>query len=141
MGGKRYRFEALKRVGLEKMILLDTNILIEVLKNSRKIVKFLNSLDGDFAISSVTMMELYYGAFNKAEVSMLERFFAHFAIVHIDEEISQIATNLIKTYAKSHNLTIPDSLIAATAIKQECYLFTLNKKDFRYIEKLKLLEV
>ena len=141
MGEKRYRFAKFKRVGLEKMILLDTNILIEVLKNNRKIVEFLNSLDGDFAISSVTMMELYYGAFNKAEVRMLERFFAHFEIVHIDEEISQIATNLIKTYAKSHNLTIPDSLIAATAIKQECYLLTLNKKDFRYIEKLNLLEV
>jgi predicted nucleic acid-binding protein len=42
------------------------------------------------------------------------------------------ATNLIFKYAKSHNLTIPDALIAATA-KSNIPLFTLNLKDFKYI--------
>nr|WP_197972074.1 type II toxin-antitoxin system VapC family toxin [Nitrosophilus labii] len=120
---------------------MDTNILIEVLKNNRKIVEFLNGLEDEVIISSITQMELFYGAFNKMEIKKLEKFFLNFEIVYIDEEISKIATNLVKKYSKSHNLNIPDSLIAATAIKKNCYLCTLNLKDFKYLDKIKLLEV
>ena len=48
------------------------------------------------------------------------------------------ATNLIFKYAKSHNLTIPDALIAATA-KRNIPLFTLNLKDFKYIDEINLI--
>ena len=123
------------------MILLDTNILIEVLKNNEKIVKLLNGMQEEFAISSITQMELYYGAFNKAEIRKLEKFFANFEIIYLNEEIARVATDLIKRYAKSHNLDIPDSLIAASAIVQNCTLFTLNRRDFWYIDNIKLLEV
>ena len=47
-------------------------------------------------------------------------------------------TNLIFKYAKSHNLTIPDALIAATA-KRNIPLFTLNLKDFKYIDEINLI--
>ena len=123
------------------MILLDTNILIEVLKNNEEIVRLLNEMQEEFAISSITQMELYYGAFNKAEIRKLEKFFANFEIIYLNEEIARVATDLIKRYAKSHNLDIPDSLIAASAIVQNCTLFTLNRRDFWYIDNIKLLEV
>jgi tRNA(fMet)-specific endonuclease VapC len=35
-------------------------------------------------------------------------------------------------------LAIPDGFIAATAIAGNIELFTLNVKDFRYIDELKL---
>jgi len=41
-------------------------------------------------------------------------------------------------YSLSHNLNIPDGLIAATAIAYEIPLYTLNKKHFIYIKGLKL---
>jgi len=123
------------------VILLDTNILIEVLKNNEEIVRLLNGMQEEFAISSITQMELYYGAFNKAEIRKLEKFFANFEIIYLNEEIARVATDLIKRYAKSHNLDIPDSLIAASAIVHNCTLFTLNKRDFWYIDNIKLLEV
>jgi predicted nucleic acid-binding protein len=49
------------------------------------------------------------------------------------------ATKLIKKYAKSHNLDIPDSLIAATALVHQTTLFTYNLKDFRYITDIELI--
>ena len=101
------------------MILLDTNILIEVLKNNKRLVERLNNIEDDFAISSITQMELFYGAFNKSEIRKLEKFLLQFETIHIDERISKLAINLIKKYAKSHNLNIPDSLIAATAITKK----------------------
>ncbi|MEK6660133.1 MAG: type II toxin-antitoxin system VapC family toxin, partial [Campylobacterota bacterium] len=83
--------------------------------------------------------ELYYGAINKAELFKLQKFISLFEVLELDKEISKIATELIFEYSKSHNLDIPDSLIAATAIDKSLKLYTLNIKDFRYIEGLVLL--
>jgi len=121
-------------------IVLDTNILIEILKNNKTIIDKLNSLDVDFCISSITVMELYYGALNKAELFELKKFTSLFHIIEVNENISSISTELIFEYAKSHNLAIPDSLIAATAISINSKLLTLNLKDFRYIDGLMLLK-
>ena len=84
-------------------------------------------------------MELYYGALNKAELFNLKKFVNLFTVIEVDENISSISTELIFEYAKSHNLTIPDSLIASTAISKNLKLYTLNLKDFKYIDGLLLL--
>ena len=120
-------------------IILDTNILIEILKGNQKTIKTVESLDSKISISSISVMELFYGALNKAELNKLEKFVSLFNIIYLDENISKIAIKLIKTYAKSHSLDIPDSLIAATALTTNAKLFTYNKKDFKYIDKVELI--
>ncbi len=123
------------------MILLDTNILIEIFKGNEIIANKLDQLDESFIISSITQMELYYGAFNKREMQLLDKFLNSFLIIQIDNEISVNAVNLIKKYSKSHNLNIPDALIASTALVKNVSLFTLNVRDFKYIENLKLITI
>ena len=120
------------------MIVLDTNILIEILKDNQSTIEKLQSFNVPLAISSITVMELFYGALNKAEVKKLEKFVALFEIIDINEVISRQSTTLIKTYAKSHNLNIPDSLIGSTALVLDAPLFTYNLKDFRFIDGLEL---
>ena len=122
------------------MILLDTNVLIEILKGNESTVNTVESLDETLAISSISAMELFFGAFDKAETRKLERFISLFHLLHIDESISAKAMTLVKTYAKSHNLNIPDSLIAATALTNRCPLMTYNLRDFRFIKGLELFE-
>ena len=121
------------------MILLDTNVLIEILKGNEETIQKVESFNSTLCISSVTVMELYYGAINKLEVQKLEKFMLLFTVIQIDTKISIRATALIKTYAKSHNLDIPDSLIAATALEKSLTLFTYNTKDFKYISTIKLI--
>lgn len=121
-----------------EITLLDTNVLIEILKGNQSTLQIVENLSST-AISSITVMELYYGALNKAELKQLEKFVALFKIVHLNEQISINSENLIKTYAKSHTLDIPDSLIASTALVQGYKLFTYNIKDFRFIENLELI--
>ena len=121
------------------MTLLDTNVLIEILKGNPQTLETVESLDSPLAISSISAMELFYGARDKAESKKLERFVTLFRLLHIDESISAKAMALIRTYAKSHSLDIPDSLIAATALSRNCRLMTYNIKDFRYIDGLELL--
>ena len=123
------------------MIILDTNILIEILKGNEATIKTVQTFNERLLISSITVMELYYGAINKAEIKKLERFLSLFQVEHLNENISLKSILLIKTYAKSHNLDIPDSLIAATAIVSECKVFTYNLKDFRYIDDLELIHI
>ena len=121
------------------MILLDTNILIEILKGNEKTIQKVQSTSEELAISSISVMELYYGAINKTELNKLEKFTSLFQIVQINEQISKTAVQLVKSYAKSHTLDIPDSLIASTCLMNDCLLFTYNLKDFKYIDGMKLL--
>jgi len=44
-------------------------------------------------------------------------------------------------YSLSHKLSIPDAIIAATALHYDIELYTYNTKDFRFIEGIKLYEV
>jgi len=121
------------------MILCDTNIIIEALKNNQFIVESIEEIGiNNIAVSAVTVMELYYGARNKAELKMIKRNLSSIQIFHIDEEISITASELIERYAKSHGLQIPDALIAATSIIQNIQLYTSNTRDFKFIENIEL---
>lgn len=124
---------------MEKIV-LDTNILIEILKNNVSIVSIFHQTSSKFAISAISSMELYYGARDKKELQELKKFIAFFDTIELDATVSKTATLLIENYAKSHNLTIPDALIAATVLSYNYPLWTLNTKDFHYIDGLSLFE-
>ena len=123
---------------MEKIV-LDTNVLIEILKGNAAATARVTSFQVPLYISSITAMELYYGALNKNEMKKLERFIATFTLSYPDEKVSHRALLLIKQYAKSHCLDIPDSIIAATALVLDAPLLTYNLKDFHYIDGLEVL--
>ncbi len=121
------------------MILCDTNVIIEILKGNEKTIKTIESIGlKNIAISSVTVMELYFGALNKRELSKIKKHLKALNIVHFDNDVSELAVSMIESYSKSHGLQIPDAIIAATALSFEMKLFTLNLKDFKYIDGLSL---
>ena len=100
-------------------ILCDTDVIIEYLKGNETTKNILNNLENaDIAVSAITLMELYYGALNKRELNKIKKALSEFSILPLNEEITEIAINLIEKYSKSHTLKIPDALIASTAI---CY--------------------
>ncbi|MGB5158169.1 MAG: type II toxin-antitoxin system VapC family toxin [Desulfobacterales bacterium] len=124
------------------MILCDTNVIIEALKNNPVVIHTIEKISLErIAVSAVTVMELYYGALNKAELKKIKRHLSSIRIFQIDEAISVAASELIEQYAKSHGLQIPDALIAATSINRDLQLYTGNTKDFIYIENISLWSV
>ena len=56
----------------------------------------------------------------------------------VDVVVSTKFIELMETYSLSHKLAIPDALIAFTALVYNLDLYTLNLKDFRFIESLNL---
>jgi predicted nucleic acid-binding protein len=121
------------------MILTDTDVIINFLKATEKTKQALSQIGLiNIAISTITIMELYYGAFDKRELQKIKSNLSTFPIFKIDEKVSDIAIELIEKYSKSYNLEIPDALIASIAISNDVELFTYNVKDFKFIKELKL---
>ena len=124
------------------LVICDTNILIEVIdRNNKKIIESLVELgEGNLCVSSVTYSELLLGAVNRLHFSLLLTELEKFILIPIDNQIDQLHRKLIKQYSLSHRLSIQDALIASTALHYDLDLFTLNMKDFRFIEGLKILD-
>jgi hypothetical protein len=121
------------------MILCDTDIFIEALKNNSRAINLLKNVGFDnIALSAITLMELYFGALNKRELTKIKSRLQTMRIVHLNQDISESATALVEGYAKSHGLQIPDALIAATAICYGMELLTYNVNDFKFIEGITL---
>lgn len=119
------------------MILCDTNILIEFYKNNSSTIQVLQRIGvQEIAISAITQAELYFGARNKTELRTIKRHLNMLHILPLDTSISAQFIGLMETYSLSHQLSIPDALIAATALVHGVELYTLNLKDFRFVPGL-----
>jgi len=121
------------------MILCDTNILIEFYKGNPTVIQTLQHMGStNIAVSVITKAELFYGARDKQELVKIER---HLSLCHcygLNNAISALFIELMSRYSLSHKVSIPDTLIAATAISHELELYTLNTKDFKFIPELNL---
>jgi tRNA(fMet)-specific endonuclease VapC len=121
------------------MILVDTDIIIEVFRGNQAISTIISGFAArELAVSSVTVMELYVGARDKTELASLSQYLKSFSLFHVSNEISSQAMALIHQFAFSHRLSVPDALIAATAIQHGATFFTRNKKHFSPIRELSL---
>ncbi len=124
-----------------ELILLDTDFLIEYLYNNQSATNIINqNISSFFIIGFTTIAELVKGTLNKQQQQKMAKRTKGFHIVHVDEEISDAALQLIVKYHLSHNSAINDCLLAATAIKYNCLLATCNTKHFAYIPNLQLLQ-
>jgi hypothetical protein len=125
-------------------VICDTDVLIDYLDHTKirhnQTANVLNEEVGlkNIVISAVTKMELMMGIKNKENQIKLLKTLKGFSISLINNDITLEAINLLEEYKLSHGLSIPDCLIAATAIKADLPLFTYNVKDFSFIKDLKL---
>ncbi|MEQ8417129.1 MAG: PIN domain-containing protein [Imperialibacter sp.] len=75
---------------------------------------------------------------NKKELNKINQDLSHLKVLDIDKPTCEMFMKLMNIYSLSHNLTLGDGLIAATAITHDLPLYTLNLKDFKYIEGVRL---
>jgi predicted nucleic acid-binding protein len=62
-----------------------------------------------------------------------------FTILPFTPKISELFVDIFNCYNLSHRPTLPDMLIASTALHYKYPLYTLNKKDFTFLQDLKLV--
>lgn len=123
------------------MILCDTNIIISSLNGRENTIKQLDLIGiNNIVLSSITVMELYQGVWNKRELIQMRKNIEYFDTIQIDEKISIKAIELIEEYRLSHGLEIPDAIIGATAICHNIELYTYNLKDFSFLSNIKIYQ-
>lgn len=111
-------------------LLIDTDVLIDYLRNRIEAVTYLESLTEKAFVSAVTVAELYAGVRNGSERTTLDAFIMAFEIIDIDREIAISGGLYRRDYFKSHGIGLADAIIAASAESRKAQLVTLNKKHF-----------
>jgi predicted nucleic acid-binding protein len=87
-------------------------------------------------ISVISAMELVAGCRDQTEVAKAQVLIAGFDLLHLSPIESAEAYALLLAYGKSHGLSIPDALIAATAVANGLELATDNERHFAMIPQL-----
>ena len=117
--------------------LLDTDILIWYLRGNKRAYELIHSI-GDFAISSITYMELIQGMRNKEELRNFKKALKQWRVktLFINEEISALALFYVEEYFLSHSMQLADALIGATCTNYGMTLYTANDKHYKVIKDL-----
>ena len=112
------------------MLLLDTSVLIDILRGSSTASDWLGSIDEVPSCSELTRAEVLRGV-RSAERTRTERLLGALRWVPVDEPISRRAGELGRHYRRSHpGLGIVDFVIGATAQLLEADLATGNVRDY-----------
>lgn len=114
------------------MYLLDTDILIWVLRGRKDIVDKVSQLNKKSAlsISAITVAEIYQNVF-PSELTITEDHVSKYKHINVDSKIAKIGGLYWQQYSKKlKNLSLTDCLIAATANVHNLTLVSLNTKHF-----------
>ena len=118
--------------------LLDTNLIIDAVGGCRPAVEALEmAVNSDWVgYSAITRLEL----FGYPDLSYEEEC----ALAAVTDEINELAVtssiiDLAIRIRKSVRIKSPDAIIAATSMKMNAVLMTRNKKDFKSVRGLKVL--
>jgi predicted nucleic acid-binding protein len=111
-------------------LLIDTDVIIDYLRDQADAVAYLEALTDTQLLSAITVAELYAGVREGVERTTLGGFITAFEIVPVDEAIAVKGGLFRRDYGKSHGVGLADALIAASAETRAATLVTLNRKHF-----------
>ena len=115
-------------------MLLDTCIVIDVLRGREPALAFVNGLRETPSLSVITATELIAGVRNARERRQIERLLEVYVVHDIGLEIASLAGDYVRRYGPSHGVDPIDALIAATAKTRNLELATLNLKHFPMLD-------
>src|SRR3990167_6251568 len=112
------------------MYLVDTNVIIWVLRNEKKYLNWLDKIisKSNLGISTITIAEIYKNIY-PSELITTESLFEKFKIYTVTEKIAKQAGFYWQQFSKI-KIHLLDCLIAATAKQNHLKLVTINTKHF-----------
>lgn len=124
------------------LTVLDTDVLVDHFRGVKEATSYIKSLPvGQRSTTDITVMELFKGAANQEELSLIDRFLNRnrFVVLPVTESASRQAVQILKRYALSHGLGIPDAVIAAVVLEADNTLVTGNIRHFDFIDHLRAI--
>ena len=113
-------------------ILLDTDVLIAVLRGSETAARRMEESQesGDLlGYSPITVAELWRGM-RPREEEPTRQLLRRMTCLPVDQPIGRLGGQYLQRYHRSHGITLPDALIAATAVLHRSSLWTLNRRHY-----------
>jgi predicted nucleic acid-binding protein len=123
------------------LIFLDTSVLVESFTGNQPLLNSFRGMIGQnqrLALSTIVLYEWLRGPRVLEELNLQESAFSNSAIHPFGTEDARIAARLYKSVPRPRGREI-DIMIAATAIRHDAELWTLNIADFNDIPGLRLL--
>ena len=123
------------------MILLDSDVMIDLLRQRPSAVAWLDTLaDEEIILPGFVVMELLQGCSNKTEQSKVEKVLAQFEVVWPLPNSCEAALKVFSRYHLSHGIGLLDALIGQTAVALNLPLHTFNRKHYEVIPNLVMVE-
>ena len=126
----------------DKLILIDTSILIDLFRKTDKNNSALIALvrqSYNYCISAITEYEIYTGA-ALGQVEFWNNFLQKTEVLPFDKVVAKVAVDINRNLKmKRKQIAIPDLFIAATAIANNLPFATLNRKHFDRIDNLNIV--
>lgn len=127
-----------------KLILLDTSILIEYFRKKNKknsaFYQLVDSKQYEFAVSVITYYEIYVGI-SQGQKDFWDKLFSKLIKIDFNSDCAKTAVEIQKQLKKRNKMiAIPDLFIGATAKHYGYRIATINVNHFERIDGLQTFE-
>ena len=129
----------------KKNYILDTNILIELIRENPQVIEHLRKVGTKrCCISVISVQELLFGAYNaplryqEQELARIQVIMRHFPIIPLPDDGYDFGKTKADLVKKGLIIDDFDISIAATALKNDLTVVTDNTKHFSRIEGIKI---
>ena len=110
--------------------MLDTNIIIDLLNAHPPATQWAHSRQLKLGITSVTWMEVIYGAQNKIKRDAAFKFMRQFEMFRLIEEDQDWAMKQLFQHRLQYGIDVLDCLMAAPSHRFQLPIYTRNLKHF-----------
>jgi len=117
-------------------LLIDTDVLIEYLRDRSEAVEYLEGLTSDLYMSVISVAELFAGVRDDEEEKSLEQLLLAFVVLPVTEKTARLGGRYRRDYRGSHGTGLADALIAATSEENGADLVTFNRRHFPMVSKI-----
>ena len=107
----------------------DTTVVVHLYRRYAPALTWYASVSESLGITSVTWMEVMYGAGSKAKQVMTKALLSQFDLVYLTSIDENWAMQQMENYRLSNGVTTDDCLIASVAHRLQLPLYTHNLKD------------
>lgn len=123
---------------MDNQICLDTDIIIELLKDNEKIVAKLHSHEAEFLTTPINVLEIWSGR-KEIESQKIDSLINNLYITSINKEEAKKAGDMTKELReKGEIIDMRDIIIASSCIQNNISLMTLNTKHFERLKQFGL---
>jgi predicted nucleic acid-binding protein len=123
------------------MILLDTDIMIDILREYPPALIWIKSIPEDeIALPGFVIFELLQGCRNKKELESIKQKTSYYKLLWPSEDIYEKALDIFSSCHLSHNTGMLDVIIGHMTATMNLPLYTFNEKHYSVIPELKIIK-